>query len=244
MSVIEIRGLKKRFGKTAALDRVEFSVEEGSIYGFIGPNGAGKSTTIRILLGLLSKDAGEVKLLGGDPWRDAVELHRRLAYVPSDVNLWDNMTGGEVIDFLGRLRGSYSAQRRAGLIEKFDLDPAKKCKTYSKGNRQKVVLISAFVSDVELLILDEPTTGLDPLMELSFQDCVREAKMQGKTVFLSSHILSEVEALCDTIGVIKSGRIIEQGGMDEIKALINRHNPPTLEALFLDYYEKGRRERQ
>lgn len=144
MSVIEIRGLKKRFGKTAALDRVEFSVEEGSIYGFIGPNGAGKSTTIRILLGLLSKDAGEVKLLGGDPWRDAVELHRRLAYVPSDVNLWDNMTGGEVIDFLGRLRGSYSAQRRAGLIEKFDLGPAKKCKTYSKGNRQKVVLISAF----------------------------------------------------------------------------------------------------
>lgn len=238
MYVIEIHGLEKRFGKTVALDGVEFSVEEGSIYGFIGPNGAGKSTTIRILLGLFGKDAGEVKLLGGDPWRDAVELHRRLAYVPSDVNLWDNMTGGEVIDFLGRLRGGYSAQRRAALIEKFDLDPTKKCKTYSKGNRQKVILISAFVSDVELLVLDEPTTGLDPLMELTFQECVREAKRQGKTVFLSSHILSEVEALCDNIGVIKSGRIIEQGSMDEIKALINKHNPPSLEALFMDYYEK------
>ncbi len=246
MPIMEIHGLEKRFGKTMALDGVEFSVKEGSIYGFIGPNGAGKSTTIRILLGLLGKDAGEVKLLGGDPWRDAVDLHRRLAYVPSDVNLWDNMTGGEVIDFIGRLRGNYSTQRRAGLIEKFDLDPTKKCKTYSKGNRQKVVLISAFVSDVELLILDEPTTGLDPLMELAFQECVREAKMHGKTVFLSSHILSEVEALCDTIGVIKSGRIIKQGSMDEIKSLISKHNPPTLEALFLNYYEKepGRRDRQ
>jgi ABC-2 type transport system ATP-binding protein len=246
MSVIEVRGLKKRFGSTIALDGVALTVQEGTIYGFIGPNGAGKSTTIRILLGLLHKDAGEVNLLGGDPWKDAVDLHRRLAYVPSDVHLWDNMTGGEVIDFLGRLRGSYSAERRARLIEKFDLDPAKKCKTYSKGNRQKVALISAFVSDVELLILDEPTTGLDPLMELAFQDCVREAKHQGKTVLLSSHILSEVEALCDTVGVIKSGRIIEEGGMDEIKKLIDRHNPPTLEALFMNYYEKesGRRERQ
>ena len=238
MSAIEICGLKKRFGKTTALDGAELSVPQGSVYGFIGPNGAGKSTTIRILLGLLRKDAGEVKLLGGDPWRDAVELHKRLAYVPSDVQLWDNMTGGEVIDFLGRLRGSYSKERRAELIERFDLDPTKKCKTYSRGNRQKVVLISAFVSDVELLILDEPTAGLDPLMEIVFQQCVREARDAGKTVFLSSHILSEVEAICDRIGVIRSGRIVEQGSMGDLKALIAGCNPPTLETLFMNYYEK------
>lgn len=238
MSVIEIHGLKKSFGKTLALDGVELTVKEGSIYGFIGPNGAGKSTTIRILLGLLKKDGGEATLLGGDPWRDAVALHRRLAYVPSEISLWDNMTGGEVIDFLGRLRGGYNAKRRSELIERFDLDPTKKCNTYSKGNRQKVVLISAFVSDVELLILDEPTTGFDPLMELAFQDCVREANKQGKTVFLSSHILSEVEALCDTIGVIKSGRIVRQGSMQELQELTAKNNLPTLEALFINYYEK------
>lgn len=237
MSAIDIRNLSKTFGKSVALDGVDLSVPKGSIYGFIGPNGAGKSTTIRILLGLLKKDCGEVKLLGGDPWRDAVELHKRLAYVPSDVQLWDNMTGGEVIDFLGRLRGSYSKQRRAELIERFDLDPTKKCKTYSKGNRQKVVLISAFVSDVELLILDEPTTGLDPLMETVFQQCAKEAKEQGKTVFLSSHILSEVEAVCDRIGVIRKGRIIEQGSMEELKSLIEGCQPPTLEALFMNYYK-------
>ncbi|TEB15244.1 Daunorubicin/doxorubicin resistance ATP-binding protein DrrA [Pelotomaculum sp. FP] len=238
MSAITIRGLKKNFGKTAALDGVDLSVPEGGIYGFIGPNGAGKSTTIRILLGLLKKDDGDVSLLGGDPWRDNVELHRRLAYVPSEVSLWSNMTGGEVIDFLGRLRGSCSEARRAELIEKFDLDPTKKCQTYSKGNRQKVALISAFVSDVELFILDEPTTGLDPLMEAVFQNCVREAKKQGKTVFLSSHILSEVEALCDTLGVIKSGRIIEQGSLEAIKSRIFTGSPSTLEALFMSYYEK------
>lgn len=243
MSVIEIRGLKKRFGKTVALDGVNLSVPGGKIYGFIGPNGAGKSTTIRMLLGLLKKDEGEVRLLGGDPWRDAVELHKRLAYVPSDVQLWDNMTGGEVIDFLGRLRGSYTKERRAELIKRFELDPTKKCKTYSKGNRQKVVLISAFVSDVELLILDEPTTGLDPLMETVFQQCVREAKNAGKTVFLSSHILSEVEAVCDTIGVIREGRIVEQGSMEELKALIGRQEPPTLEALFMNYYRKDNERR-
>lgn len=238
MPAIEIRGLTKRFGKTLALDGVNLSVPEGSIYGFIGPNGAGKSTAIRLLLGLLKKDAGEVRLLGGDPWRDSVELHKRLAYVPSDVQLWDNMTGGEVIDFLGRLRGSYSKERRALFIERFDLDPTKKCKTYSKGNRQKVALISAFVSDVELLILDEPTTGLDPLMEGVFQQCVKEARAAGKTVFLSSHILSEVEAVCDWIGVIRAGRLIEEGRMEDLKALIHRQEPPTLEALFLDYYKK------
>ncbi len=238
MSAIAIKGLIKRYGKTTALDGVDLAVPTGSIYGFIGPNGAGKSTTIRILLGLLKKNAGEVRLLGGDPWRDAVELHKRLAYVPSDVQLWDNMTGGEVIDFLGRLRGSYSKERRAQLIDRFDLDPAKKCRAYSKGNRQKVALISAFVSDVELLILDEPTTGLDPLMGTVFQQCVREAKQAGRTVLLSSHILSEVEALCDNIGVIKSGRIIKQGSMADIRGMISQSDPPTLEALFLDFYER------
>ena len=238
MSAIEIRGLTKQFGKTMALDGVDLTVPQGSVYGFIGPNGAGKSTTIRILLGLLKKNAGEVRLLGGDPWRDTVALHRRLAYVPSDVQLWDNMTGGEVIDFLGRLRGGYSAERRAAFIERFDLDPAKRCKTYSKGNRQKVALISAFVSDVELLILDEPSTGLDPLMEGVFQQCVREAQEAGKTVFLSSHILSQVEAVCDQIGVIRAGRIIKEGSMAQLKALIHEQQPPTLEALFLNYYKK------
>ena len=238
MSAIEIRGLIKRFGKTFALEGVDLKVPEGSIYGFIGPNGAGKSTTIRILLGLLKKDEGEVHLLGGDPWRENVELHRRLAYVPSDVQLWDNMTGGEVIDFLGRLRGSYSKERRAEFIERFDLDPTKKCKTYSKGNRQKVALISAFVSDVELLILDEPSTGLDPLMEGVFQQCIKEAREAGKTVFLSSHILSQVEAVCDQIGVIRGGKIIKEGSMEELKALILQQEPPTLEALFLKYYKK------
>lgn len=238
MSAITIRQVVKRFGKTTALDGVDLTVPEGSIYGFIGPNGAGKSTTIRIILGLLKMDSGAVQLLGGDPWQDALKLHKRLAYVPSDVQLWDNMTGGEVIDFLGRLRGSYSKQRREELIERFDLDPSKKCKTYSKGNRQKVTLISAFVSDVELLILDEPTTGLDPLMETVFQQCVKEAQGFGKTVLLSSHILSQVEALCDTIGVIKSGKIVEEGSMAELRSRIGQSEPPTLEALFMNYYEK------
>lgn len=240
MSAIEIHDLTKRFGKTSALNGLDLSVPQGSIYGFIGPNGAGKSTTIRILLGLLKKNDGQVKLLGGDPWRDSVELHKRLAYVPSDVQLWDNMTGGEVIDFLGRMRGNYSKERRMQFIERFDLDPTKKCKTYSKGNRQKVALISAFVSDVELLILDEPTTGLDPLMEGIFQQCVKEMQDAGKTVFLSSHILSEVEAVCDQIGVIRGGKMIKECRMEELKALIHQQEPPTLEALFLNYYKKDR----
>jgi ABC-2 type transport system ATP-binding protein len=180
-------------------------------------NGAGKSTTIRILLGLLKKDGGEVKLLGGDPYRECVELHKRLAYVPSDVTLWPNLSGGEVIDLLARLRGSLNAKRRSELLDLFNLDPSKKCRTYSKGNRQKVVLISALVSDVELLILDEPTSGLDPLMEEVFQHCVTEAKEEGKTIFLSSHILAEVEKLCDQISIIKDGRIVEQGTLSELR---------------------------
>ncbi len=187
------------------------------MFGFIGPNGAGKSTTIRILLGLLHKNSGDVKLFRGDPWQDAVDLHKRLAYVPSDVNLWPNLTGGEVIDLLGRLRGSFNPKHRAELLELFSLDPSKKCRTYSKGNRQKVVLISALVSDVELLILDEPTSGLDPLMEGVFLQCVREAKKMGKTVFLSSHILAEVERLCDRISIIKEGKIVEQGTLSELR---------------------------
>ncbi len=217
MSVIKIRNLVKSYGNFRALDGIDLEVPQGEVFGFIGPNGAGKSTTIRILLGLLRKDGGEITLLGGDPWRDAVELHKRLAYVPSDVNLWPALTGGEVIDLLARLRGSFSTKRRADLLELFDLDPSKKCRTYSKGNRQKVVLISALVSDAELLILDEPTSGLDPLMEGVFQRCVVEAKKEGKTVFLSSHILAEVEKLCDRISIIKEGRIVEQGTLSELR---------------------------
>jgi len=215
--VIKISKLVKNFGKFRALDGVDMEVPRGEVFGFIGPNGAGKSTTIRILLGVLRKNSGDIILLGGDPWRDAVELHKRLAYVPSEVNLWPNLSGGEVIDLLGRMRGSLSAKRRAELLELFNLDPSKKCRTYSKGNRQKVVLISAFVSDVELLILDEPTSGLDPLKEGVFQQCVREAKKMGKTVFLSSHILAEVERLCDRISIIKEGRIVEQGTISELR---------------------------
>ncbi|HYE82047.1 MAG TPA: ABC transporter ATP-binding protein [Clostridia bacterium] len=219
MSMIKISMLKKSYGKTHALNGIDLEVPQGEVFGFIGPNGAGKSTTIRILLGLLRKNSGNVTLLGGDPWKDSVELHKRLAYVPSDVNLWPNLTGGEVIDLLGRLRGSYSAERRAELLKRFNLDPSKKCRTYSKGNRQKVALIAALVSDVELLIFDEPTSGLDPLMESVFQQCVIEAKNSGKTVFLSSHILAEVETLCDRISIIKEGKIVEQGTLPELRHL-------------------------
>ncbi len=219
MSVISIKKLEKSYGKFHALNGIDLEVPQGEIYGFIGPNGAGKSTTIRILLGLLRKNGGDVTLLGGDPWKDSVELHRRLAYVPSDVSLWPGLTGGEVIDLLGRIRGSYSTERKGKLLERFNLDPTKKCRTYSKGNRQKVLLISAFVSDVELLILDEPTSGLDPLMETVFQECVREARDMGKTIFLSSHILAEVEALCDSISIIKDGKIVEHGTLPELRHL-------------------------
>jgi ABC-2 type transport system ATP-binding protein len=216
---IDVVGLHKSFGRTHALDGLDLVVEKGEVHGFLGPNGAGKSTTIRVLLGLLHADAGAVRLLGGDPWRDAVELHRRLAYVPGDVTLWRNLSGGEVIDLLGRLRGGLDAGRRKDLLARFELDPTKKGRAYSKGNRQKVALVAAFASDVDLLILDEPTSGLDPLMEEVFRDCVREERDRGRTVLLSSHILSEVEALCDRVSIIREGRTVETGTLADMRHL-------------------------
>src|SRR4029450_5736530 len=203
---IRTEGLGKTFGPTRALDGLDLEVRTGEVHGFLGPNGAGKTTTIRILLGLLRADAGRAELLDGDPWGDAVGLHRRLAYVPGDVTLWPNLSGGEVIDLLGRLRGGLNPKRRAELLERFDLDPRKKARTYSKGNRQKVALIAALASDVELLLLDEPTAGLDPLMEAPFREVVADERHGGRTVLLSSHILSEVEALCDRRSIISGGR--------------------------------------
>lgn len=220
MKVIEMKGLKKKFGKTIALNGLNLSVEQGSVYGFIGPNGAGKTTTIRILLGILRKSSGEVTVLGSDPYRNAVELHRHLVYVPGDVALWPNLTGGEVIDFLGRLHGGINMDKRKRLLERFQLDPTKKCRTYSKGNRQKVALVAAFSCDAKLLLLDEPTSGLDPLMEQIFQSCILEMKQAGKTVFLSSHILSEVETLCDQVGIIKQGVIVDSGRLADMSHLI------------------------
>lgn len=217
--VISVSGLVKQFGRTRALDELELSVRAGEVHGFLGPNGSGKSTTIRILLGLLRADAGTVRLLGGDPWRDATELHRRLAYVPGDVTLWPALSGGEVIDLLGRLRGGLDPRRRAELLERFDLDPRKKGRAYSKGNRQKVALIAALASNVELLLLDEPTSGLDPLMEEVFRQCVAEERRNGRTVLLSSHILAEVEALCDRVSIIRAGRTVETGTLAELRHL-------------------------
>jgi polyether ionophore transport system ATP-binding protein len=214
---IAISGLVKNFGRTRALDGLDLSVDHGQVHGFLGPNGSGKTTTIRILLGLLRRDAGSVTLFGGDPWRDAVTLHSRLAYVPGEVNLWPKVTGGEVIDLLGRLRGDLDRRRRDELLERFELDPTKKTRTYSKGNRQKVALVAALSSRAELLIMDEPTTGLDPLMEAVFQDCVRDAIAQGTTVLLSSHILAEVEALCDRVTIIRSGRAVQSGTLSELR---------------------------
>ncbi|MFC8598649.1 MULTISPECIES: ABC transporter ATP-binding protein [unclassified Isoptericola] len=216
---IEIHDLRKSFGTVQALDGLDLTVEHGQVAGFLGPNGAGKSTTIRVLLGLLRSDAGSVRLLGGDPWRDAVALHRRLAYVPGDVSLWPNLTGGEAIDYLARLRGKPDKRRKAELLERFELDPTKKARTYSKGNRQKVALVAALVSQVDLLVLDEPTSGLDPLMEAVFTEQVREAKAAGTSVLLSSHILSEVEKVCDTVTIIRNGRAVESGTLDDLRHL-------------------------
>lgn len=223
MNVLKTTNLTKKFGKFTALDGVDFEVKEGEIYGFIGPNGAGKSTTIRILLGILKATAGEAKIFGKDAWKDAVDIHKRIAYVPGDVNLWPNLTGGEVIDLFVKLRGTNHKSRREELIKMFNLDPSKKCRTYSKGNRQKVALVAAFSSDADLYILDEPTSGLDPLMEHVFQECVRTVKNQGKSVLLSSHILSEVEKLCDRVGIIRHGQIIESGSLSELRHLTRTH---------------------
>jgi ABC-2 type transport system ATP-binding protein len=216
---IEVHDLVKTFGRTRALDRLDLTVADGEVHGFLGPNGSGKSTTIRVLLGLLRADSGTARLFGGDPWRDAVRLHRDLAYVPGDVTLWPSITGGEVIDLLARLRGGLDERRRADLLDRFDLDPRKKARTYSKGNRQKVGLVAALASDAELLILDEPTSGLDPLMESVFQDCIREVRAEGRTVLLSSHILAEVEALCDRVTIIRDGRAVESGTLSELRHL-------------------------
>ena len=217
--VIEASGLVKAFGAVRALDGLELTVEAGEVHGFLGPNGAGKTTTLRVLLGLLRADAGRLHLLGGDPWRDAADLHRRLAYVPGDVHLWPNLTGGEVIDLLARLRGGLDVRRRAELLERFQLDPTKKCRTYSKGNRQKVALVAALAADVELYLLDEPTSGLDPLMEQVFQQVVAERLDAGRTVLLSSHILAEVEALCDRVTIVRAGRVVESGTLAELRHL-------------------------
>jgi ABC-2 type transport system ATP-binding protein len=218
-TAISIAGLTKSFGATRALDGLDLEVSPGEVHGFLGPNGAGKSTTIKILLGLLRRSGGRVEVLGGDPWEDAVALHRRMAYVPDDVVLWPNLTGGEVIDLLGRLGGGLDPRRRDEMIDRFELDPAKKGRTYSTGNRQKVALVTALASDAELMILDEPTSGLDPLMEATFKECVSELRGQGRAVLLSSHILSEVEALCDRVTIIREGRTVESGTLAELRHL-------------------------
>jgi ABC-2 type transport system ATP-binding protein len=218
-NAIEVMGLSKSFGQVKALDELDLTVQTGEIHGFLGPNGAGKTTTIRVLLGLLRADGGRTSLLGGDPWHDAVELHRRLAYVPGDVSLWPNLTGGQAIDLMARLRGGFDAKRRDELCERFDLDSSKKGRTYSKGNRQKVAIVAALASDVELLLLDEPTAGLDPLMEAIFKDSIREVIDEGKTVLLSSHILAQVEALCDRVTIIRQGRAVESGTLDDLRHL-------------------------
>lgn len=217
---VEIRNLTKTFGRTMALDGLDLTVQPGSIAGFLGPNGAGKSTTIRVLLGLLRADGGTARLLGGDPWRDAVTLHRRISYVPGDVTLWPNLTGGQAIDFLTRLRGGGDPRRRAELLDRFELDPHKKARTYSKGNRQKVAIVAAFSCPAELYLLDEPTSGLDPLMEEAFQQCVAEVAAQGSAVLLSSHILAQVEKLCDTITIIRSGRTVRAGTLADLRHLM------------------------
>nr|WP_307811772.1 ABC transporter ATP-binding protein [Ktedonobacter robiniae] len=216
-SVISIQGLYKSFGSFKALNGLDLNVASGETLGFLGPNGAGKSTTIRVLLGLLRASSGHVELLGGNPWRDAVALHRRLAYVPGDVSLWPGLTGGEAIDLLGKLRGGLNQQRRANLLKRFELDPTKKGHTYSKGNRQKVAIVAALASDVELLILDEPTSGLDPLMEAVFQEEIAREKANGRSILLSSHIMSEVEALADRISIIRDGVVVETGTLDQMR---------------------------
>ncbi|OLT45537.1 ABC transporter ATP-binding protein [Cellulosimicrobium sp. CUA-896] len=216
-AVIDVHGLTKSYGRFPALTGLDLVVERGQVHGFLGPNGAGKSTTIRVLLGLLRADGGTVRLLGEDPWSDVVALHRRLAYVPGDVSLWPGMTGGEAIDLLGSMRGGLDEERRAELVERFELDPTKRGRQYSKGNRQKVAIVAALASDAELLILDEPTSGLDPLMEAVFQDVIGEAKQRGATVLLSSHVMAEVETLADRLSIIRDGRVVRTGTLTDLR---------------------------
>jgi ABC-2 type transport system ATP-binding protein len=219
VTVIDARGVVKRFGSTTALDGFDLTVDEGQIHGFLGPNGAGKSTMLRILLGLMRADEGSISLLGGDPWTDAVSLHRRVTYVPGDVTLWPNLTGGETIDLLGRLHGGLDEARRNTLVTRFELDPTRRGRAYSKGNRQKVVLIAALSCDAELMLLDEPTSGLDPLMEEVFRDCLEEQRALGRTILLSSHLLGEVERLCDHVTIIRAGRAVESGSLTALEHL-------------------------
>ena len=217
MTAIELHDIVKTFGPVRALDGLHLSVEPGEVHGFLGPNGAGKSTAIRVLLGLLKADSGRATLLGGDPWRQAADLHRRVAYVPGDVNLWPNLTGGEVIDVLGRMRGGLDEKRRVEMLDRFELDPRKKARSYSKGNRQKVALVAALASRAELYLLDEPTSGLDPLMEAEFQEVVLEMKREGATVLLSSHILAEAEALSDRLSIIRAGHVVLSGSLAQLR---------------------------
>jgi ABC-2 type transport system ATP-binding protein len=215
--IVRAQGLLKRFGTVTALDRLDLTVERGEVHGFLGPNGAGKSTTIRAVLGQLRLDEGVARVFGLDAWADAVRIHEQVAYVPGDTALWPGLSGGECIDILGHFQGSQNKARRNELIHRFDLDPTRKTRAYSKGNRQKVALIAALAADTDLLLFDEPTSGLDPLMEEVFQECVREAHREGRTVFLSSHILDEVEALCDTVSIIRRGRIITSGTLSDLR---------------------------
>lgn len=227
---IDVRGLVKHYGSTTALDGLDLRVETGTVAGFLGPNGAGKSTTIRILLGLHRASGGQAQVFGRDPFRDAVELHRRLAYVPGDVTLWPRLTGGQVIDLLLGLRGVRNAPRREEMIERFELDPTRRASTYSKGNRQKVALVAAFAADTDLLVLDEPTSGLDPLMEAQFQQCTRESAERGTTVLLSSHILAEVQQLCDTVTIVRSGHAVLAGRLDELRSVTRSRLTATVAA--------------
>ena len=229
-NVLHMSAVTKRFGATLALDAFDLEVAEGEIHGFLGPNGAGKSTALRLALGLLRADGGSLELLGGEPWRDAPALHHRRAYVPGEVTLWPQLSGGEIIDLLGRLRGGLDESRRDVLIEQFELDPTRRARGYSKGNRQKVVLIAALASDVELLMLDEPTSGLDPLMEAAFQHCMREERQRARTVLLSSHMLSEVDALCDSVTLIRAGRRVEHGRLSDLRHLTTTRILATLES--------------
>lgn len=218
-SPVHVRGLVKRFGRFRALDHLDLEVEAGSVHGFLGPNGAGKSTTIRVLLGLYRPDEGSVSVLGREPWRQAALINRQVSYVPGDVALWPALTGGQVLDALAGLRGSRDTDREAELIERFDLDPTKRVRTYSKGNRQKVALVAALAAPTRLLVLDEPTSGLDPLMERVFTEEVARAAGEGRTVLLSSHILAEVQRLCSAVTIIKNGRVVEHGNLGTLRRL-------------------------